>query len=151
MNEETPNIPAQFAPPETHRCQCIPEVTVDFVEECSVRVMRSHDYCHFEVVLGYVHEPGQRILLSAVDDLRKVAARLVDKAVEQYKVKKIDLYRQENNAQYRDSARPEAQRIEAKPETDRTPEEQALLKRYRDAVFEASRGYDYRDDWEEQP
>lgn len=46
-----------------------------------VRVMRSHDYNQFEVCLPLV-DPGPNY--RSPDELRKVAARLVDKAVRQY-------------------------------------------------------------------
>ncbi len=45
----------------------------------SVKVMRSYDYCHFEVALS-----TQCSTMGGIDDLRKDAARLVDKAVAQY-------------------------------------------------------------------
>lgn len=57
-----------------------------------VRVMRSHDYNQFEVclpiLLAPVHnwhdEVSHSLYLKHVDDRRKDAARLVDKAVSQY-------------------------------------------------------------------
>jgi hypothetical protein len=113
-------------------------------EQCTVRVMRSHDYCHFEITLGIL--PADSILsFEEADNLRKEAARLVDKAVEQYKIKKADLSRQEQSDYERRHLCDEAAEIEARPETERTPSEQALLKRYKDAVYEANRAYDYED------
>jgi hypothetical protein len=87
--------------------------------------------------------------LSAVDELRKTAARLADKAVEQYKVAKknaeLATYDERTMLRLQD----EANEIEGKPEQQRTPEEQAKLKAIRDLAF-ARRRYDYQDDWEEE-
>lgn len=116
------------------------------VDGATVRVMRSHDYCHFEVVLSYSGDPGTRWYLSAVDGLRKAAARLVDKAVEEYKIKKASISRVEQaeyTIQYR---KEEAQAIEAISPPDRTPEQQATLKAYYDAVYEVNHSYDYQDE-----
>ena len=50
----------------------------------SVKVMRSHDYCHFEVNLAASVDcpPDSPEWFQQVDGLRKNAARLADKAVE---------------------------------------------------------------------
>lgn len=40
-------------------------------------------------------------------------------------------------------------RIKAKSETDRTPDEQARLKLHQDEVWEASRRFDYDDQWDD--
>jgi hypothetical protein len=63
----------------------IPEIKIEFG---SVKVMRSHDYCHFEVVLTSSEANTPQL----VDELRKTAARLADKAVEQYKCWTLLLY-----------------------------------------------------------
>lgn len=53
--------------------------------------MRSYDYCHFEITMGYNAEAMEVISASSfVDDMRKEAMRLVDKAVEQYKIAQQD-------------------------------------------------------------
>jgi hypothetical protein len=107
--------------------------------------MKSFDYSHFEVTLSSTeaNTPEQ------VDDLRKTAARLADKAVEQYKVAKENAEMREQHDHSASYIREEAVAIEAKAETDRTPEEMALLKTYKDHLFHASRQYDYEDDWQE--
>lgn len=112
----------------------------------SVKVMRSHDYCHFEIVLGFAAPAS----LEYVDELRKNAARLADKAVEQYKIAKKDAERRASDFRQRCYDKPTITEIRAKAETDRTPEEQAQLKAYDDAVFAANRRYDYEDVWDEQ-
>jgi hypothetical protein len=124
--------------------------------------MRSHDYCHFEVVLGTEGEAvleyvggsleitgRQPLALEQIDALRKAAARLADKAVEQFKISKRDA-EERLSAIPSGWARREAEKIRAKAEADRSPEEQAELKAFDDAVFRANREpYDYQDRWSE--
>lgn len=50
----------------------------------SVKVMRSYDYCHFEIALS----SDQEMTLDQVNELRKCAAILVDESVRQYKIAK---------------------------------------------------------------
>ncbi|OGF05224.1 MAG: hypothetical protein A2W00_04565 [Candidatus Eisenbacteria bacterium RBG_16_71_46] len=50
----------------------------------TVKIMRSYDYCHFEVQLG----SDENLTLEEINDLRKQAALLVDEAVRQYKIAK---------------------------------------------------------------
>lgn len=111
----------------------------------SVKVMRSHDYCHFEVCLGC----DQPVSAKAVDDMRKEAARLADKAVAQYKISKRaaeEYFRESENYEY-DTRR--AKIIEDKPETERTVDEKAFLKAFEDREFHASRyDYDYEDGYD---
>ena len=115
------------------------------INAASVKVMRSHDYCHFEVQLGAAGSAFAGITPEQVDELRKVAARLADKAVEQYKVAKrnfeeLDRERREHEWDARN-----VDRIKAKPEHERTPEEAVALKKFNDHQY--SRRYDYEDDW----
>lgn len=111
------------------------------IETASVKVMRSHDYCHFEVVLGstLANTP------EAVDELRKAAARLADKAVEQYKVAKI--------ASGKKGAIEQSwllKSAENTPEDARTPREKAIIKYHSDAAFRSRFYYDYEDDWKQE-
>ena len=115
----------------------------------SVKVMRSHDYCHFEVNLAASVDcpPDSPEWFQQVDALRKNAARLADKAVEQYKVAK----RQHSEADATmDNLKYEAARAENTPEDQRSPEEKAAIKALADYRFNARR-YDYEDDWRDQP
>lgn len=119
-----------------------PSITFNSV---SVKVMRSHDYCHFEVALASVtNEP---ITPDQADDLRKCAARLADKAVEQYKIAKDHARRRESFAYEQGRIEAECREIETKPETERTPQEQATLKAHKDELFLMSKDYDYEEDW----
>lgn len=119
------------------------------ITTCSVRVMRSHDYCHFEVILtGTPAEGETHVTLGDIDDLRKHAARLADKAVEQYKVAKLAFTQQ---AQAKDAVKYSKEviaEINAIVPEQRTPEQQAHLKAYKDAIFRANHSYDYEDDWQ---
>lgn len=109
----------------------------------SVRVMRSYDYSHFEVTLG-TNEP---VTLAEVDDLRKEAARLADKAVAQFKIAKFEHERRLNDARQKVYAKQDADRIRRKPEGERTVDEVAELKAFDDKVWEDNRAYNYEDDW----
>lgn len=111
----------------------------------SVKVMRSYDYCHFEVCIGC----DEAATDAEIDELRKRCARLADKAVEQYKIAKSA----EASKQYRknewDSLRREVDQIERLSEGDRTPNQQAKVKLLADRDWQKyiDERYDYQDDW----
>lgn len=113
------------------------------IESASVKVMRNHDYCHFEVCLSSSSANTPEL----VDELRKKAARLADKAVAQYRIAKANTYRLLSENQRRQYVVDKAKLIREKPERDRTARDQAELKAFDDAAWEASRPYDYEDDW----
>lgn len=119
------------------------------IDTASVKVMRSHDYCHFEVCLTTTVGDGASDYqqLATVDNLRKQAARLADKAVAQYKVAKATAEWKESAAYSIDADKDKAARIRAIAEPERTPEQKAKLKSYDDSVFRLNRSYDYEDDW----
>lgn len=116
--------------------------------KASVKVMRSYDYCHFEASLGSEEE----LSLQEIDDMRKMAASLVDRAVDDYRLMKA----QESDRGMAKYNREEMKRrlaaIREKPEGERTLNEVALLKSAEDAAFwnqyNDADGYDYfsRDD-----
>ncbi len=119
----------------------------------SVKVMRSFDYCHFEVCLGRSEiDPNIGINSHDVDELRKEAARLADKAVEQYKVAKENARLCENDAVKMEGLRYRHRDALNKPESELTPEEKAIVKTINDRNWKRRR-YDYQDDYveEEQP
>lgn len=111
--------------------------------------MRSFDYSHFEITLGVQCDPGEVLTEGAPDELRKQAARLADKAVEQYKTAKAVEELRERTAYSAEFRREKVAQIRELAETDRTPEQMAILKEYDDAMHHASRRYDYQDDWED--
>ncbi len=117
------------------------------ISRASVKVMRSHDYCHFEVVLGV---DDAAMTDADVDEIRKRAARLADKAVEQYKIAKRDAEIRQSAAadMEHDWRRAQYEGILQVPESERTPAQKATVKAWKDAVFHANRApYDYEDDW----
>lgn len=120
------------------------------ITTCSVRVMRSYDYSHFEIVMGATLEDGDDSIF-CTDELRKRAMRLADKAVEQYKIAKTNAEAIERDESNRGHRMREIERIAETPETDRTPEQQAKLKAWNDRIHKQNRRprYDYEDDWSE--
>jgi len=107
--------------------------------------MRSHDYCHFEVCLS----SSSATTPEAVDELRKTAARLADKAVEQYKVAKENAELALNDKSKLERIRYRHRDVLEKPEGERTPEEKALVKAIEDRAHFNRRRYNYEDDWQE--
>ena len=117
------------------------------INTASVKVMRSHDYCHFEVNLAASVDcpPDSPEWFQQVDALRKNAARLADKAVEQYKVAKRQ--HEASDATFA-GLEYEAIRASNTPEDQRTPEEKAAIKALADFRYNERR-YNYEDDWQE--
>lgn len=115
----------------------------DILNGASVKVMRSYDYCHFEVVLSTTIV----ITLQDVDEMRKEAARLADKAVAQYKIAKQNAETRAIEQGERPYRVRQAEAIRAMAETDRSIEEKAYLKAFDDEQWQATREYDYEDDW----
>lgn len=121
--------------------------TIPEIQTGSVKVMRSHDYCHFEVCLS----SSSANTPETIDELRKTAARLADKAVEQYKAAKLNAERRDNDEWKKSALRRDAEEAAKKPEGERTPREKATLKAFHDARFNESRPrYNYEDEWQEQ-
>lgn len=110
----------------------------------SVKVMRSYDYCHFEVSLACEVSSCED-----VDAIRKDAARLVDKAVDQYIVKKSNIQRIENDERRKSNLKWSHDSAEKTPESERTPEQKAQIKAYQDSLHRRRPRYDYSDEWAE--
>jgi hypothetical protein len=109
------------------------------INSASVRVMHSYNYCHFEVCLS----SSDADTPEKVNELRKDAARLADKAVNQYKAAKaaeesVDLL----------SAKWRLEQARRTPEGERTPEEKAIIKYAEDAAFRNRFAYDYQEDYD---
>ena len=111
------------------------------INSCSVKVMRSYDYCHFEVVLGATAEVA--MMTQDIDELRKVAARLADHAVRQYQKRKaaLGILKDYDTKMLRRKV----EEIEKRGDTERTPEEQAAIKELGDRMHMAR--YDYEGCW----
>lgn len=110
------------------------------IESASVRVMRSFDYSHFEVCLT----SSSATTPQGVDELRKTAQRLADKAVEQFKIAKEAAATKEKMEYEFD-----LMRARNTPEEERTPEQKAIIKYHSDAAFASQFDYDYDDQWEQ--
>lgn len=98
--------------------------------QASVKVMRSYDYCHFEVALT-----DDCATLDDVDALRKQAAVLVDEAVRQYKIAKRQEGKREGNEYQVRMFLERLERIKAKPRSELTPDEAATLRGAADREF----------------
>lgn len=112
--------------------------------KASVKVMRSYDYCHFEICLS----SDQEMNLVEINEMRKDAAILVDEAVRQYIVAK-DMA---NKKIYRDNEKQELTKqieiIKTKPESEWTAEEKAKVKALEDHDY--WQAFDYRYDDEQE-
>lgn len=113
------------------------------IEAASVKVMLSHDYCHFEVSLS----SSSAVTPELVDELRKTAARLADKAVSQYRIAKNNASRLLSEKYERDAVVNRVRRYREIPDEDRTVKMKAEIKAFDDASWQASRSYDYEDNW----
>ena len=98
--------------------------------KASVRVMRSYDYCHFEVALD-----DEVATLNEVNDLRKQAAILVDEAVRQYVIAKTKESDRQGNQWKMEQALHELELAKQKPLEELTPQQAALLRMDADKEF----------------
>lgn len=123
------------------------------ITQATVKVMRSHDYCHFEISLSTSDTiEGPPLSLPEVDELRKAAARLADKAVEQYKIAKEWASKNLTTTigEKYQRVKKLAEIAQETPEQQRTPEEKAIIKEVADLRYEMMRRYDYEDDWDDR-
>ena len=98
--------------------------------QSSVKILRSYDYCHFEVSLT-----SECADLDAVNDLRKQAAILVDEAVRQYKIAKAAESKREWAERQTREALVEMDAIKAKPRNAWSVREAAVMRSYEDQSF----------------
>jgi len=110
----------------------------------SVKLMLSYDYCHFEIALS----SDEEMTLEQIDNMRKDAQRLCDKAVNQYKIAK----QIENKKLSIKIYIPELQRQvkiikENYPISEWTDEQKAKIKTLEDYEFILNTEYDYNDDF----
>ena len=111
------------------------------IENASVKIMLSYDYCHFEVSLGLNDDTG--ITLEEIDNMRKNTQRLADKAVAQYKkAKEMAALRIEGKHQMYNFEKI-CEAIKSKKEEDRTIKETAMLKQYQDEDWQKQFDYEY--------
>jgi len=107
-----------------------------------VRIMLSYDYCHFEIALPINEEMD----INQIDEKRKEAQRLADKAVHQYRVAKKNIQYSKYGTTYRNDLEQQVKIIkENYPKSEWTPEQKAKVKTLKDFEY-----YDYQDDWFDQ-
>ena len=104
----------------------------------SVKVMRSYDYCHFEVCLS----SDEDMSLDQINNMRKDAARLTDEAVKQYVEAKKRLNSEWSFRKHQILA--QADEVRKKEISDWTPEDKAIIKLISDKNWESQ--WDYDDD-----
>lgn len=119
------------------------------ITSASVRVMKSFDYSHFEIVLSTNSDTPLSAL--EVDALRKQAAHLADKAVAQYQISKDAMVKRLASKDEKQYLQREVKKILEKPEGDRSPNEMAKVKLLAEESYWRRReqDYDYQDDWED--
>ena len=110
--------------------------------------MNSYDYCHFEVALETELKGEQpRIKVNKTADLiRKDAQRLVDKAIQQYKIAKQKATGRAVLSSEKKKLTLEVNEIEKVPEKERTSEQKAKVKALQDHDHWEQHNYDYEDD-----
>jgi hypothetical protein len=124
------------------------------IKSASVKVMRSYDYCHFEIqmAIGEEAETAETIQTSDVDLLRKEAMRLADKAVKQYQIHKRVIEESIQAKTQVDYQLKKATAIKENfPKSEWTPEQKAQIKLAEEILWMASRDYDYEDEWDSRP
>jgi len=98
--------------------------------QASVKVMRSFDYCHFEMALS-----AEVASIDEANGLRKQAAVLVDEAVRQYKIAKAKESKREWAERQTREALVEMDAIKAKPRNEWKVREAAVMRSYEDQSF----------------
>lgn len=114
------------------------------VYKASVSIMRSYDYSHFEVQLG----TDEELTIEQINDMRKEAMRLVDKAVKQYQIarNREKIQNQGDSFTHKELQRKVQIIVENYPQSEWTPAQKAIVKELNDFEFAMSHGYDYEDE-----
>lgn len=107
--------------------------------KASVKVMNSYDFGHFEICLS----SDEDLNIGTIDEMRKQAQRLVDKAIHQYKVAKKNadkmIYGSERSLLERDVKIIK----ENYPKSEWTVQQKAKVKALEDFEY-----YDYQEGWD---
>jgi len=114
----------------------------------SVKVMLSHNYCHFEVSKVIEATEGEELSQKDIDKARIECQLLANKAVEQYKKAKDYEMSRSNHSYEKSLLEKEVASIRTKPENDWSPLEKAKIKALEDHNFQ-SRFYSFFDDDED--
>ena len=112
----------------------------------SVKIMLSYDYNHFEVALA----SDDDMTLEEIDEMRKNAQRLADKAVTQYKIAKIAAEKRAKLVREKEELEKEVALLkQTKLESEWTAEEKAKVKALEDKKYWDRHQYDYDDDYDD--
>lgn len=119
--------------------------------QATVRILISHDYCHFEVnkvIEGLVDEHGTAMHLTnkEIDDARKDCQRLADKAVGQYKKAKSEAITRTSTSSERINLEREVAEINKRDQQTWSFLDKAKVKALADYNHESY--YNYMDDEE---
>lgn len=109
----------------------------------TVRILLSHDYCHFEVSKQI---EGDNITQVEIDNARKDCQRLADKAVGQYKTAKTEATKSLSSDRERQQLEIEVTGIKQRPEDTWSIYDKAKVKALAD--YNQDWRYDYMDDEE---
>ena len=117
----------------------------------TVRILLSHDYCHFEVskvIEGVMDDHGtvMHVTNKEIDDTRKDCQRLADKAVGQYKKAKTEAAARTQYSSERYNLEREVTELLKKDSQLLSPLEKAKIKALED--YQHQNFYDYMDDGE---
>lgn len=114
----------------------------------TVSIMRSYDYSHFEISLSAADDVDPNMTTEQIDEMRKDAMRLADKAVKQYKIAR-ERERMKNNGDSFDHKELE-RRVkiitENTPKSEYIPEQIATIKELADFDYALEHDYDYEDE-----
>ena len=115
------------------------------IKSASTKVMLSYDYCHFEASMSLENEEG--VSKIDIDLARKECQRLCDKAVSQYKTAKEMAAKREDGKWRMESFEKQCEKISNIPESERTPEQIAMIKQYGEENWreQFEYYYDYED------
>lgn len=111
----------------------------------TVKVMLSHNYCHFEVSKAIEATEGEELTQKDIDKARIECQILADKAVDQYVKAKSHEAKRATNSYEKSQLEREVAAVRQKDEKDWSPLDKAKVKALEDHNFE-KRFYSYYDD-----
>jgi hypothetical protein len=127
--------------------------------QATVKIMLSHDYCHFEISKTIEAEKvlihgedghltsAQHLTQEDIDNARKDVQRLADKAVGQYKKAKNEASKSAVIESERLQLRREVSQIKIKPEEEWSIYDKAKVKALQDYDHNAMYNYDDDSSW----
>lgn len=113
----------------------------------TVKVMLSHDYCHFEASMDLENDNG--VTIEEMDSAKKDCNRLTLKAIEQYKKAKQNAANRTDGQYKMQNFETQCKKILQKSEGDRTVNELAMLKQYEQENWQEQ--FDSYYDFEDNP